>query len=504
MTISYTKIHDKFSCDGATTQFDFNWPVIEENDLRVSLIDTTSKDETVLSLNADYTVSLDNGGDDGGTVTTNTTYSSDYDLLIQRVTDQNQGTNYVDGDRFPANAHESALDKLTMIVQELWDAIQRAWRVPKGEAGSDLSFSHPDSRKNQMPAFDNDGNPALIPVPEDVVQDKNFAVYYITCTGDYTVSEDDPQVELIDPNGANRNILLPDGPGKDIEFVIVNNAGYTSTYYLEVKLSGDTTNYFTRLYSGTSARFYYDTSNGHWLCIGSGFKSRRQGTNSYTDDYQNVAIGYDSHGVGSGTAIGGQSNGDTQGAVVGRSADGSNYGVAIGSSADGKNYGTAIGFFAVSSKYGSAVGYGAHVQRYGGHAISGDHQAVSYLHREEVIWKGQTTDGTTTEIYLHGESSNRCIVLADSVIGFTINIIGKDGSGNIYHDEVKGTIKRDGSGNTTMVGTSTTNINDESGATWSTSVEADDINEALIVKVTGEASTTVDWGAHAILVDRRV
>ncbi len=495
MTISYTKIHDKFSCNGATTQFDFNWPVIEKDNLRVSIIETATGNETILTLNADYTVSLDNDGEDGGTVTTNTAYSSDYDLLIQRVTDQNQGTNYVDGDRFPASVHEGALDKLTMIVQELWDAIQRAWRLPKSEVGSsDLSFPHPYSRKNQMPAFDSDGNPVLIPVPEDVVQDKNFAVYYITCTGDYTLSEDDPQVELIDPNGANRAILLPDNPGKDVEFVVVNVGAYNSSTYLEVKISGDLS-FFTRLYVSSSARFVYDTTNGTWSCIGSGFYTQRIDSTTYTSN-RNV------------TSIGVNANASNYGVAMGSGADASNYGANVGNNGDGSSYGANVGRNGdtQSNQYAKTFGAYSRAERYGEFGQTADHRSICKKHLGQVAWQGQTTDVVETELYLHGDSDNRCVVLENSVIAFEIRVSAYDSTNNkAFHEKIEGTILRDGSDNTSIEGTNdTTVITNTTSGTPAVSVEADDTNEALVVKVTGLASTTIDWLADGKLVDCRV
>lgn len=72
---------------------------------------------TVLTLGTNYSVT---GGatDAGGTVTLVTTVSG-AKLRIRRKTPRSQQTDYVTSDTFPAETHELALDRLTMIAQEL-------------------------------------------------------------------------------------------------------------------------------------------------------------------------------------------------------------------------------------------------------------------------------------------------------------------------------------------------------------------------------------------------
>jgi hypothetical protein len=87
--------------------------------------DTT---QVVQTLNTDYTVT--GAGDDaGGTVTMVVPPATGQQLIIVRAVPLTQETDYISGDPFPAETHERALDKLTMISQRLESLISRSIRL---------------------------------------------------------------------------------------------------------------------------------------------------------------------------------------------------------------------------------------------------------------------------------------------------------------------------------------------------------------------------------------
>lgn len=47
------------------------------------------------------------------------------ELLLRRATPQNQLTDYVEGDAFPAESHEQGLDRLTVLVQDINERLSR-------------------------------------------------------------------------------------------------------------------------------------------------------------------------------------------------------------------------------------------------------------------------------------------------------------------------------------------------------------------------------------------
>lgn len=304
----------------------------------------------------------------------------------------------------------------------------------------------------------------------------SFAVTEETLTADRTLTEADAGTWLF-ATTANRMIFLPATPTKDVEFNIVY-VDITLNAYLEIKCTGDT-NYFTRLYSGAAARIAFDSATGKWTLYGNGYKTTRTGNDAYSID----------------ASVSG-----------GHNANGSHYGTAVGQHANGSSYGAAVGGFANATKqYGSAIGYYSKQERYGGHARSGDHLSTSKLHVEEVHWTGTTTDATATELFLHGVSANRCVLLASSVLGFTVRVTGiASTTFEVIDLELKGTIKRDASNVTTLVGTVTSTVINNELSTATATLTADDTNEALKLTVTGLAGKTINWGAVGLLLDSRV
>jgi len=127
MTVSTTQSRIGYNGNGATTVFAFPYRFLESTDLTVTLVraDTT---QVVQTLNTDYTVT--GAGDDaGGTVTMVVAPASGQQLVIVRAVPLTQETDYISGDPFPAESHERALDKLTMIAQRLESLISRSIRL---------------------------------------------------------------------------------------------------------------------------------------------------------------------------------------------------------------------------------------------------------------------------------------------------------------------------------------------------------------------------------------
>lgn len=127
MTVSTTESRIGYNGNGATTVFAFPYRFLVNTDLVVTLVraDTT---QVVQTLNTDYTVT--GAGDDaGGTVTMVVPPATGQQLVIVRDVPLTQETDYISGDPFPAETHERALDKLTMISQRLNNLISRSIRL---------------------------------------------------------------------------------------------------------------------------------------------------------------------------------------------------------------------------------------------------------------------------------------------------------------------------------------------------------------------------------------
>ena len=140
MTISTTDSRISYNGNGVTTVFSFPYRFLANGDLVVVSVSSTGV-ETVKTLTTDYT--LTGAGDDaGGSVTMLVAPASGTRLIIYRDTDITQETDYISGDPFPAETHERALDRLTMIAQEIGSDADRSIKVPVGDS-SNLSTTLP-------------------------------------------------------------------------------------------------------------------------------------------------------------------------------------------------------------------------------------------------------------------------------------------------------------------------------------------------------------------------
>jgi len=157
MTISKTGVVATYSGDGATVAFPYPYRFLTDDSLVVTLLDAASA-ETLLVLGTDYTV-VNNGDETGGTVTFAVPPAVGETIIISRETGLTQDVDYTPGDRFPAEVHEQAIDKLTMLAQEREAALVRTMRVPVGDTAS---LVIPSNRASKYLAFDSSKNPIAV------------------------------------------------------------------------------------------------------------------------------------------------------------------------------------------------------------------------------------------------------------------------------------------------------------------------------------------------------
>ncbi len=143
MTISSEVFKKIYTGNDSTTVFPYTFKIFADTDLEVILYTVADGTETVLSLTTHYTVS-DAGEDAGGNVTTVETYSSDYQIIIRRNLTYTQGTDYIENDPFAAETHETALDRLTMLVQQSQEQLDRTL-IQSSSATNQIKFPTPSS-----------------------------------------------------------------------------------------------------------------------------------------------------------------------------------------------------------------------------------------------------------------------------------------------------------------------------------------------------------------------
>ena len=162
-TVTVTGTTTSASCDGSTAAFPFTFPIISTSDLAVILRTTATGDEEVLTETTDYSVSaVNNDYSSGGTVTTVQTYSSAYTLTILRDIPDTQNATLSESDTSVLRiaALEDALDKQTMLIQQLQAELDRCLKLPRTEASVSTELDDSVSRASKYLSFDSSGNPA--------------------------------------------------------------------------------------------------------------------------------------------------------------------------------------------------------------------------------------------------------------------------------------------------------------------------------------------------------
>jgi hypothetical protein len=140
MTIATTTNKKQYTANGTNDTFAYDFLILDKAHLYV-YVDGAIQTEGASS---DYTVT-GVGGASGGNVVFNTTRipAADAIVTLLRIVSMTQEVDYVENDKFPANTHEQALDKLTMLVQQLEEQYSRAIILTLLSEYDDLTMPDP-------------------------------------------------------------------------------------------------------------------------------------------------------------------------------------------------------------------------------------------------------------------------------------------------------------------------------------------------------------------------
>lgn len=199
MTVATTTSRADYTGNGATTAFAVPFYFLESSHLTVLRTQISTGVTTTLALTTDYTVS-GTGNPAGGTVTCLVAPTNDQRLSILRNVPFTQLTDYVPNDPFPAESHEQALDKLTMLTQQLSETASRSLALPAATAGVNAALPAPQA--NQALAWNGAGN-ALINV--------NLSNQIVTFN---------PTSQTFSGTGSQTAFTLADAPGSAAALVV--------------------------------------------------------------------------------------------------------------------------------------------------------------------------------------------------------------------------------------------------------------------------------------------
>jgi hypothetical protein len=157
MTVSSSTNKVSYAGNSSTTVFAYTFKIFDEDDLTV-IIRAANGTETTKTITTHYTVS-GVGSAGGGNVTMLTAPATGETLVIIREQDLIQELDIVPNDPFPADSVEAALDKLTFMVQQQQETLNRSIKASKTNTISTTEFTiSAAARANKLFAFDSAGD----------------------------------------------------------------------------------------------------------------------------------------------------------------------------------------------------------------------------------------------------------------------------------------------------------------------------------------------------------
>ena len=211
----------------------------------------------------------------------------------------------------------------------------------------------------------------------------------------------------------------------------------------------------------------------------------------------NVALGQSARADSRGFALGGDTDAHGWGVSVGYLALSAILGVAIGFQSVGNNYGLAFGAYANTQglRYSIAFGYDSTCTRVGETTVSISGGAPLEGNYVQGRFSIVTEDDTPVEMFPGNYTPNRFTIKVESALAFQIKVVAKDEVDNhVAMYTFEGLIKRDAVGNTVMSVCNKTVIHEDDAA-WDCDVTANDVQEAILITVTGDDTNPTKWAA---------
>ena len=159
MTVSTTIIKNFHNGNASTTNFAYQFRILEDTDLLVIIRTNSTGAETTKTLSTHYTVA--GAGDASGgsiTFTGGNTPAIGETVVIRRNVPQTQAIDYIANDPFPAETHEEGLDRGTMVAQQVAEESDRSIKLSRTNTMTSTEFTvGATDRANKVLAFDSAG-----------------------------------------------------------------------------------------------------------------------------------------------------------------------------------------------------------------------------------------------------------------------------------------------------------------------------------------------------------
>lgn len=134
----------KYTGNGSTTEFSFNWKIFTGSDITVRLEKISTGVQTTLTYGTDYGVTF---GEVAGYITLTTAPTSEYYVIISRNVSDYQSKKYSTSTGFQGSEIENSFDKVSCNLQELDYTLQRSIKVAVGSSNLDMTLPAPSAGK---------------------------------------------------------------------------------------------------------------------------------------------------------------------------------------------------------------------------------------------------------------------------------------------------------------------------------------------------------------------
>ena len=162
MTVSNQNSYISYTGNGSTAAYSWPYKLYAGGDIKAYTVVTATGVATLQTSGGggtyDYTIAY-NAVSEAWTVTLNNNLPATHKLYLTRVMDLEQTVDYIEGDAFPATAHEDALDKIVLTQQQQQEQLNRTFKLDQVNTGTTVDIATIVSeRSGKVLGFDPSGN----------------------------------------------------------------------------------------------------------------------------------------------------------------------------------------------------------------------------------------------------------------------------------------------------------------------------------------------------------
>lgn len=267
MTVSDpTTYPNQYTCNSSLVAFDFLFSINDTSEVEVIITDSDGE-ETTLTETTDYSVSATNDDySSGGTVTTETAYSSSFTITLRMAVAKTQETDFTENMETLYENFEAGLDKLTRLIQQLDERIDRCLSFPDTEL-TDADGMLPAPEAGKYLQWNTD---------EDALQNAEF-----TSLGNITTHASDGHAHAANA----QSVTISSG--------VLDLSSYTSYQYFEVNAESGTEDSLTKITGlGAGDVIYLKAASGDTITLENGAFLKLQSDFSLVSIYDRICLQY--------------------------------------------------------------------------------------------------------------------------------------------------------------------------------------------------------------------